>query len=133
MCQQVFSVPSKAGAKKGDALEIVDLVEELRKKGGEGVCRPRSSIGVGKGVGAYLYVGATTLLGLPVTQCGHAEVHAPYLSLSIKKKDHQSARHPFKAAVEPTVLSGYPPEALDMCQRYRFTGCLLRKLTGCVR
>jgi hypothetical protein len=31
--------------------------------------------------GAYLYVGATTLLGLPVTEGGHAKIHAPYLSL----------------------------------------------------
>ena len=30
----------KVGAKKGDALEIVDLVEELRKKGG-GMCAGR--------------------------------------------------------------------------------------------
>jgi len=37
------------------ALEVVDLVEEL-------------------------YVRASTLLGLPVTQGGHAEIHTAYLS-----------------------------------------------------
>jgi len=45
------------------ALEVVDFVEEL-------------------------YVGATSLLGLPVTQGGLSEVHAPYLT--------RAGRVPFK-------------------------------------
>ena len=46
---------------------------------------------------------APTLLGLPVTQCGHAEIHAPYLSLSIKKGSSERASKP---VVEPTMLAG---------------------------
>ena len=61
---------------------------------------------------------ASTLLGLPVTQGGHAEIHTAYLSLfsemkkeKKKKKDHQrGARHRFKYVFDLPCLKDTPPK-----------------------
>ena len=78
---------------KGNVLEVIDLVEELqvvpkkREGGGKGkggFSHLEIRADYGRRRGPYLYVRATTLLSLPVTQGGHAEIHTAYLSLLVK-------------------------------------------------
>jgi len=64
---------------------------------------------------AYLYVSATSLLGLPVTQGRLAEIHTPYFSLSGNLSSERTSS--FRRGGRPTVLAEYPPDALDIRQR----------------
>lgn len=81
------------------SLEVIDLVEELRERGRKGVVLGPKVSAYG---GAYLYVGATTLLGFPVAQGRLAEIHAPYLSLfSGEMKKRRSSKSGLRASSSP--------------------------------
>lgn len=80
------------GEETGNALEVIDLVEELQVrgwggKGGGGdfshleICADHGQVSAYE---TYLYVSAASLLGFPVTQGGVAEIHAAYFSLWVK-------------------------------------------------
>jgi hypothetical protein len=60
--------------------------------------------------GPYLYVRASTLLGLPVTQGGHAEIHTAYLSLFSEKSHQRGARHGFKYVFDQPCLQDSLPK-----------------------
>ena len=123
---QVSSVPVRG--RKGDALEVVDLVEELQVKGGGGECAPTTV--------KHRRRGPTCMWVQP--PCWAFQLPRAVMPRSMhrisrfQKKDDQSARHAFRRVVNQPCSQDTLQKDWT-CVNGTVRGCLLRELTVCVR